>query len=837
VKLAFRLAFRQLRGGAAGMRIVLACLALGVAAIAAVGSLRLAVDAGLAANGRRILGGDLAVAGGADPLPDALRSWLRDRGARLSDIVQMRSMLIAASGERQLLELKAVDPAWPLLGNAHFDPPQTVGEALQSHDGLFGLVAEQIVLDRLRLKPGDRVRLGNATFAVRGVLADEPDRMATATILAPRALIAAAALPETGLIQPGSMLHYELRAALPAGVSEDAIAARLRAAFPDQGWRLRDARHAVPGVVRFVEQTSLFMTLVGLTALLIGGIGVANGVRAWLDARARSIATLRCLGASGRLVFLACFIEVMTLAAFGIALGLVAGAALPPAAIWLLGDMLPVPPRLGIYPAPLGLAAAYGVLTAASFGLWPLGRTMRIPGGALFRDALIPERTRPGAVLLAANALLAALLVALTVLTAPERGFALWFSATAALTLLLFRAGGWALMRLAAAAPRVGPPWARLGLANLHRPGAATPLMLVSLGLGLSTIAAVALIEGNIRRAILDEIPANAPSFYFIDIQTDQLPRFDAILRAEPGVGEVRRVPSLRARIVAVNGVPAEQVRTTPDTAWALRGDRGLTYAATAPEGTRLVAGAWWKPDYAGPPLVSLDAELARGWGVHPGDTITVNVLGREVALEVANLREIDWRSLSLNFVLVASPGLLSHAPHSNIATVRADPARQGAILRAVTDALPNVTGIPVADVLRAIADLLGKIGAAIGATGSLTLVAGALVLSGAMAAGQRRRTREAVILRALGATRRQIMAAWLVEFGALGGAAGLIAGAVGAAASFGVMRYIMRAGWVFLPAILAATLLAAIALMLIWGYGSLTVALRGKAGPLLRNE
>ena len=835
--LALRFAARELRGGAAGLRIVLACLALGVAAIAAIGSLRAAVDAGLAANGRQILGGDLAVAGGAEALPDALKTWLSGQGARLSDIVQMRSMLVAGSGERQLVELKAVDSGWPLVGTARLEPPQTVQDALDQRDGAFGLVAERVVLDRLQLKPGDTARLGNATFIVRGVLAGEPDRVATASILGPRVLIASAALPATGLIQPGSILNYELRAALPAGINAEAMESRLRAAFPGRGWRLRDARHAVPGIERFIEQTSLFMTLVGLTALLVSGVGIANGVRAWLEARARTIATLRCLGASGRLIFQMCLTEVMALLAAGIAAGLLVGAVVPLLATWLLRDVLPVPPRSGVYPGPLALAAAYGVLTAACFSLWPLGRALRIPGAVLFRDALLPEKARPGLSLLVANGLLAALLVALTVLTARDRGFALWFAGAAAATLVLFRLGAIALMRLAALAPRLRAPWARLGLANLYRPGAATPLMLVSLGLGLSTLAAVGLIEGNMRRQIAEQMPANAPSFYFIDIQPDQLARFNSILNGQPGVSGLREVPSLRARVVAVNGVPAEQVHTTPQTAWALRGDRGLTYAATPPEGTRLVAGSWWPADYAGPPLVSFDSELAQGWGVRVGDTITVNVLGREIPLRVASLRDVDWRSLSLNFTLVASPGMLAQAPHGNIATVRVDAARQGAVLRAVTDALPNVTGILVADVLRTIAALLGQVAAALTATGLLTLAAGALVLSGAIAATQRLRTREAVILKTLGATSRQILAAWLVEFGVIGCCAGLIAGAVGTAVSAGVMRYILDTDWVFLPGILVATVLGAIVLMLALGYALIATALRAKAAPLLRND
>ncbi|HEY0184764.1 MAG TPA: FtsX-like permease family protein, partial [Rhodopila sp.] len=516
---------------------------------------------------------------------------------------------------------------------------------------------------------------------------------------------------------------------------------------------------------------------------------------------------------------------------------LVAGAALPLAGARLLAPILPVPPVLGLYPGPLLLAATYGLLIALCFALWPLGRATRIPGGALFRDGLIPEETRPSAPLIALNAALAAALIGLTVAAATDRAFALYFCIGAGLTLALFRAGGSAVMRLARWAPPVRWPAVRLGIGNLYRPGAPTPLLLLSAGLGLSTLAAVALIQGNMQHEIEEQLPANAPSFFFVDIQNDQLPRFEAIVRAQPGVEEMHQVPSLRARVVAVNGVPAEQTVTTPETAWALRGDRGLTYAATPPDGTRVVAGKWWPPDYDGPTLVSFDAELAKGWHVGVGDVIRVNVLGRDIDLKIANLRSIAWQSLSINFFMVASPGLLSHAPHTHIATVRIADAGQGGLLRAVTDALPNVTGIRVEDVLSAIAALLNQIAAALTATGALTLLAGTFVLMGAIAAGQRRRTREAVILKTLGATRAQIRAAWLTEFGILGLVAGVIAAVVGSAASFGVAHYIMHTDWIFLPVTLICTLAGALALMLLFGYAGTAAAVRARPAPLLRHE
>ena len=828
--LAFKLARRELRGGVRGLWIVVFCLILGVAVIAAVGSLRAAIEAGLAADGRAILGGDLEVDTTPNPPPGALQDWLKTHVTQTSDVVQMRSMLVAPSGDRILVELKAVDSKWPLVGTATTDPPQPLPTAFANH----GILVDRLILDRLNLKTGDSVRLGTATMRIAGVVTQEPDRVATAGILGPRVLMAMPDLPSTGLVVPGAMVRRAIRMTTQDG---NGIATAIQTQFPNQGWRIRDPHDAAPSITRFIDQIAVFLTLVGLTSLLVGGIGVANGVRAWLDARTRTIATLRCLGASPNLVFAVCLIQVMALSIAGIVAGLIVGAILPLFAVNLLAALLPVPPVVGIYPQPLLLAATYGFLIAPCFALWPLGRAARIPGGALFHDGVIPETARPSWPLIAANLLLGGALVALTILSSDDRRFAIDFCAAALGTLILFRAGGWGVMRLARAAPSFRSPAVRLGITNLYRPGAPTPMMLLSAGLGLSTLAAVALIQGNMNAQIDKDLPANAPSFFFIDIQNDQVPQFNKIVAAQPGAPETHDVPSMRARIVAVKGVPVDQVRTTQDTAWALKGDRGLTYAATPPEGTRIVAGKWWPPDYDGPPLVSFDAGLAAGWHVGIGDEITVNVLGRDVTLKVASLRDIDWRTLGINFFMVTSPGLLSHAPHTHIATVKIPDQDQGGLLRAVNDALPNVTGIRVADVLGAITGVLNQVAAGLSVTGAITLLTGSLVLVGAVAAGQRQRIREAVILKTLGATRAQIRTAWIAEFGILGFVAGLIAAVVGSAASYGVMHYILHTDWIFLPVTLIYTLAGALAIMLVFGYIGTLAALRARPAPLLRNE
>ncbi|WP_158741994.1 ABC transporter permease, partial [Acidisphaera sp. L21] len=611
---------------------------------------------------------------------------------------------------------------------------------------------------------------------------------------------------------------------------------QLREAFPNTGWRIRDTSQAAPGVSRAVDQTSLFLTLVGLCSLLVGGIGVATGVRAWMEARAKTVATLRCLGAPSGLILRIFLVQVGLLCAAGVVIGVVAGALVPAIGLALFGDLLPVPATVGVYPLPLALAALYGVLTAGAFALWPLARAAQIPGAALFRDALLPSGNGVPLPVWLANGAVIVLLVGIIIGTAVDRWFALWFCASAAATLVLFRFGAMGLMLAAKRVRLRSLPW-RLGIANLHRPASPAPLLLVALGLGLTTLATVALIQGNIRNQILGDLPEAAPSFFFLDIQNEQLAQFEQIVHDTPGTSDLHEVPSMRARIVALKGVPVEQVHVKPGSEWGLRGDRGLTYSAQIPRGSIVVAGTWWPADYDGPPLVSMDAGLADGWGLTVGDTIRVNLLGRDIDLTIANLRNIQWRQLTINYTLVASPGMLEHAPHMHIATVREPASQDAGLLRAVADALPNVTGIRVADILQSVADIVGKLATALAATGSVTLASGTLVLAGAVAAGQRRRVAEAVVLKTLGATRAQIRTAWLVEFGAIGATAGLIAAALGTLASWGVVHFLLMAPWYFLPEILAMTIGGCVVLMLGFGYAGTAAALRVRPAPHLRNE
>ena len=837
VALAARLAWRELRGGLREFRIFLACMAIGVAAIAAVGSLSAAVVAGLVADGGRLLGGDVDLRLLHRPVSAEQRAYLDANAARVSGIVELRAMArpVGQRDGRALVELKAVDGAYPLVGAVETLPARPLAELLAPIDGVWGAVAAANLLTRLGIETGARVTVGEATFEIRAIMVKEPDRVATVLSFGPRLMVSADALDDTGLVQPGSQIHYHYRLDL-SGQEPGAWIAALNEAFPKAGWRIRGPSEAAPGVRLFIDRLTLFLTFTGFTVLLVGGIGVGNAVKSYLDGRVATIAMLKCLGAPGRLIFRTYLLQVLVLGVLGTAIGLAIGAVLPILGLEIIADRLPVAPVTGFYAEPLALAALFGLLTAVTFGLWPVARAREIPAAQLFRDRAAPVAGRPRPVYIVATVVGIGLLAALAFAAANDRFLAGWFVAGALATLAALRGGAGLIAMAAARAPAFGGAAVRLALANLHRPGSVTPSVVMSLGLGLSVLVAVALIDGNLSRLVAERLPERAPAFFFIDIQPDQVADFEAAVTGVPGATGYRSVPTLRARITHIAGVPVEEVEIAAESQWAVRGDRALTYAAEQGTDAKLADGAWWPADYDGPPLISLDAGLAEGFGIAVGDTLTLNVLGREVTARIANTREIDWRSLRFDFAIIFAPGTLESAPQTHIAAVEA-PLEAEEAVAAATDAFPNISAIRVRDALEAVARILDGIAVAVRATASVTVLAGALVLAGTVAAGEQRRIHDAVVFKVLGATRRRILGVFLLEYGVLGLATGAVGAVVGTLAAWAVIRFLMRSEWVFLPGTIALTVAACIAITLVVGLIGTARALGHKAAAHLRNE
>ncbi|MGB3274327.1 MAG: FtsX-like permease family protein, partial [Xanthobacteraceae bacterium] len=699
------------------------------------------------------------------------------------------------------------------------------------------------LMARLDLEPGDRLSIGEATFEIRAAIETEPDKLASGIGFGPRVLMSVDALRATGLVQPGSLVRWSYRVRLPDNAADDRAAASLerdaRTAFPHAGWEVRSRANASPQLERNIDRFTQFLTLVGLAALLVGGVGVANAVRDHVERRRDVIATFKAVGATGRDVFAIYLTQVMALAAGGAVIGLALGAAIPFAVTGIFGHLLPLPLAPALHAGELTLAFVYGLLTALAFGLWPLSRVREVPVAALFRDGVAPRAGWPRRRDLILIVTVVAALAAIAVALAYDRRIALIFVGAAAATFILLRLVAAGVMALARALPRPRATVVRLALGNIHRPGALTPSVVLSLGLGLATLVTVTQIDGNLHRQFTAALPERAPSFYFIDIPSREADAFHAFLARERPDATIEEVPMLRGRITAARGVKAEDLKPTPETEWALQSDRGLSYTSEVPHGSTVVEGAWWPADYKGPPLVSLEGRIARGLGLKLGDSLTVNVLGRDITARIANLRTVDWQSLGINFVLVFTPNAFAGAPHTHIATLTepdSSAAGEAALVKAVAAAYPSVTTVRVREAVEAIGGVVTNLTLAVRGASAVTLFAAVLVLGGALASGHRRRLYDAVILKTLGATRARLIAAYALEYLLIGGASALFGVAAGSVAAALIVTRLMNLGFVWEAGTAGSVAALALAVTVLLGLLGTLSALNNKPAAVLRN-
>jgi len=840
--LALRYALRELRGGLRGFYVFIACIALGVMAIAGVGSVAASLSEGLTREGRTLLGGDVAFSLIQREAKPEETAFLRTRG-QVSVAATLRVMARSNDGKLALVELKAVDGNYPMLGELTLDPKMPMADLLAERDGAFGAAVDSTLLARLDLKLGDRITIGNATIQIRSVVGAEPDKLAGNVGLGPRVLVGEASLRATGLLQPGSLVRWIYRLKLPDNAADDRAANQLvdnaRSALPEAGWEIRSRGNASPQLERTINRFTQFLTLVGLAALLVGGVGVANAVKSHIDRRRDVIASFKALGATGRDVFTIYLTQVVVLAGIGSVIGLAAGAALPFVIVGVFGKVLPLPVIPALHADELALSFIYGLLTALAFGLWPLGRVHDVPVAALFREEVAREWHRPRWGYLALMAVVIALLVAVAIGLAYDKRVAAVFVVSSVAVFALLRGVAAGLMALARRMPRSRITMLRLAIANIHRPGALTPSVVMSLGLGLAVLVTITQIDGNLRRQFLAALPERAPSFYFIDIPTADADRFGAFLKQVAPQSTVEDVPMLRGRIVGARGLKADQIKPSQDSEWVLQSDRGLTYTAEIPKGSKIVEGEWWSADYSGPPLVSMEKKIADGLKLGIGDEIVVNVLGRDIPAKISNLRNIDWQGLGINFVLVFSPNAFRGAPHSHVATlseVHPDPAGDARIIKQVADAFPMVTSVRVREALETVGTVVTNLVLAIRGASAVTLISAILVLGGALAAGHRHRVYDAVILKTLGATRVRLLGAYALEYLMIGLATAVFGVIAGSIAAWLIVTRLMTLSFIWQAGSAAGVVAAALVVTVGLGLAGTLLALNQKPASVLRN-
>jgi putative ABC transport system permease protein len=841
-RLAAVIARRELRGGLRALGVLVACLALGVAAIAGVATVRGAIASGMAAQGAQILGGDVQVELTYRFANEAELAFLQGNSVALSAVAEFRSMATFGPEDAQssaLVQAKTVDAAYPLIGQVKLVGGGDLASALVPVGGLHGVVAEQVLVDQLGLKIGDTFKLAGNPVRLGGILISEPDSATAGFAFAPRAILRDAAIAGTGLLAPGTLYDSAYRMRVAPGTDLDALKAQMLAAFPDNGLRWADRRNPSPQVAVFVDRIGSFLVLVGLAGLAVGGVGVASAVRVYLDGKIATIATLRTLGAPGWLIFRSYLMQIAVLAGVGILLGLVLGLGLPLAFAPLIEAALPFPADISASARPGLEAAAYGLLSGLLFALGPLSRTERVTAASLYRGD--GSRGWPRAPRLVAISLTAVALIGLSAWASGMWELALWTAAGIAGALVVLAGAGWLVVRAARGLGRAkglnGRPGLRLAVASIGSRGSDAALVVLALGLGLTTLATVGQIDANLRRAIAVDLPDRAPAFFFVDIQPDQIAPFRAALAGVPTVTEITSAPMLRGLLTRINGRDAREVAGDH---WVVEGDRGISYAEVPPEGTKITAGKWWGPealDPGAPAEVSFAEEEAMEMGLKLGDLLVINVLGREIEARITSLRSVDFSNAGMGFVMILSPGPLISAPHSHIATVYADPTHEAEILRLMTRDFPNVTAVSVRVAAARVTDVLTAIARATTIAASVTLLTGFAVLIGVAAAGERARRYEAAILKVLGASRARILWSFALRSVLLGLVAGLVAVAAAALGSWAVITLVMEGDFSFFPVPAIITVASGVALTLISGLALSRQSMNVTPAQVLRNR
>jgi putative ABC transport system permease protein len=828
----FLWSLRDIRGGFKAFSIVLTCLVIGLAAITTVHVSASSVLESIQKNSRTILGADWVVRQIYNPIGQSERDWIISKGGRISETIEMRPMIInPETGDTVLVELKVVDSLYPLYGEFLVRSGEKFSKVINS-----GLLLDPSLAERLQVQKGQVLQLGDKTIPVSDWIVNEPDRAGSGRFgLAPRVIMTRETFKKTGLENPGSLISYDSRIQWTSNTIP--TAKEFQDAFPEATWRLTTHENASPQIKRFVRNLLQFMTLVGLSALLIGGIGVANGLGVYFEKRLTSIAIYKMIGVPQQIIRQIYAYQIAMMTAIGVMIGVGIGTIIPIIGLSFIQNLLPFPISLNYSFLSLAVPAVFGVLTTWIFALWPFGKAELTSPLLLFRQGSAGAGLRPQSDILVIMGVLIISLSYFIFVTAVDQQFALSFIGGAFTCFLVFGGIGLLIKKTTGQIANHSSLIPRLALTNLGGVRSATVLTLVSIGIGLTVLGAITLIDRNMRGILTERMPKDAPSFFFLDIQPNQKPEFEQFILAQPDARKLIMTPNLRGRIVAVNGVKAEDALIDQKERWLLQNDRGFTYLAKQPDHSEVTSGEWWPEDYQGPPLVSVVDDVERGFGIKPGDSLTVSILGREITAKVANVREVNWASFTINFAITFSPGVLDKAPHNWLATVIAPLEREAELQKSIAREFPNVSMVRVTEAVKSIQDVLTQMVTAVRVMAVLALITGVFVLAGALLATRTQRSYDIVILKVLGMSRQKMIQGLGIEFIILGLTASVLAAGLGLAISWGVLEPLMDLGWVFYPVLTGGVILFGLIIIFVTGLWSIWSILRAPAGDFLRNE
>ena len=843
--LALTLMARESRGSAGKVVFFLACLSVGVAAVVAVAGLASGVDRGLHREARSLLAGDVVVRS-MKPFPEDVKAsidrWVGAHpGSASAELFEMATVVTTPRGDAvtsSLVELKAVGPGWPFYGEVETEPERPLADLLAG-DGV--LVAPDLA-KKLDLKEGSRLDIGGKPFTVRGEILSEPDRLGVGIDLGPRLLVSRATLVATGLDTFGSRIDRRVLLKLPEGARpedaedlEKSLEADLK---PDSAVRVETYVDAQPGLRDRFRNATRFLGLVALVSLVLGGIGVAETVRAWLASRLDAIAVLKCLGLRPREVVALYAGETAILGFLGSALGALMGTAVLAVAPRILADVLPAVPIDAFSPVAILRGLFLGTGIALLFSIAPLSSLRLVPPMRVLRRDAEPLKAGKLARASVAGVLIAGVFAAAWLQSGSPRLAAGFTGGMIAATAILAGAA-WlttrTVERVARGRLRVT---LRQGLAAAARPGAGTLPAITALGLGVLVVVGMLLVQRGVMASLSADRPEAAPNLFLVDLKAADWPRVASILR-DGGATSVRFAPIVTARLSSVDGVSAAELASRNmkegRSRWILTREQNITYMQELPKDNEIVAGSLWSDPAKNE--ISIEEEYARDLGAKVGSTVVFDVQGVPIEMTVTSLRKVGWRSFGINFFLVAEPGVLDEAPQRRVAAAKLPDGNEQAVQDRIAAEFPTVVVLRVRDIIEKVAKLLDRIGLGIRILGGFAIAAGIAILAGAVGASASRRGREVALLKTLGATRAVVVGIFSVEFALLGLVAGIIGTAGGGLLAWAVITKGMELPWAWQPAVMLLAPIGAVILAVLAGIAASAGALRKRPIEVLRAE
>ena len=837
-----RVALVDLRGDLRRFGVLLACLALGTAAIAAVGSVGAALDQAVVRDATTLLGGDLEAYRPDRPANDLDLARIA-RAGKFTYVADNTARGHAGQAST-LLDIVAAAEDYPLLGTVR-SPQLAEGEKpaalIAERDGVHGALVAPDLFEKLSIGMGDRFNIGQTQFEIRGVLEAIPDGAVRGFRLGVTILIPAAALATMSDVRPplpGVLTQHRYKIVVEGMTTEEAFAL-LAEELRDPRWTVRSPREAAGSLARYYDLFSRFLLIVGLSSLLVGGVGVSTGVTAYIGERQRSIATMRSLGATGARVLVHFLTQVAALATVGVGIGVLLGAISSAVALPFVGRALAanLPPMIDA-PALL-TAAGFGYLAAFAFSYLPLVRAQSVSPALLFRSAgAMPplswrQATRMSTLLPIAAAGAAVYMLALV--TTRDVQLVSAFAIGAVLAFLLLR-GAAALLQVALRhLPPPPGPGLRYAVRQIRRPGSSAPIVVLSLGLGLAMLLVISLLNSNLSYQLLGVVGRDAPTYMASELFPDEIDILNELAATDPDVAWVESSPSIRTRIVELAGTDARTLRDLSDEATFLLGvDIPVTWRRDQPRDGNIVEGEWWPEDYEGPPLISLRSALRGELGLRVGDVVVFDLFGDRFEARIANFRDYQWQQ-GLNFAVIFSPGDIQSYPRTFIGSVKAVEGREEPLGRTLVASFPDIAFIPIGEALAQAISVLGQLATAVNIVGSLAVVNGLFVLAGTMAAGRKQRETDAIIQKVLGATRGNVLWAFMLEYGFLGAFAALIATVIGITAAWAITQSALEIGFAADPVLILTVVLGAVALTVVAGAATTWRSLSARPAPFLR--